>query len=130
MKSKSDALVRTRALPPGEEQKLIRNLLSVSKAHVRAHRTYVPQRIAASVTLFRVAEAKASDYPSSDEAVLRDDALGWTGLTSASVRVVRTAGNHITMLDAAHAEGLAQLLRASLAEALQSKGEGHVQGLA
>jgi amino acid adenylation domain-containing protein len=122
-----DALVRTRALPPGEEQKLIRNLLSVSKAHVRAHRTYVPQRIAAPITLFRVAEAKASDYPSSDEAVLRDDALGWTGLASASVRVVRTAGNHITMLDAAHAEGLAQLLRASLAEALESKGEGHVE---
>jgi amino acid adenylation domain-containing protein len=116
------ALERTRALPPGDEQKLIRNLLSVSKAHVRAHRAYVPSPIAAPITLFRVAETKASDYPSSDPRVLSDDALGWMGLSTSRVHVVRTAGNHITMLSAAHAEGLARLLQPHLSEAMAKGG--------
>jgi len=120
------ALERTRALPPGDEAKLIRNLLTVSKAHVRAHRAYVPAPIAAPITLFRVEEPSASDYPSSDASVLREDAMGWMGLTSATVRVVRTAGNHITMLSAANAEGLARLLEPHLAAAMEIEGELNV----
>lgn len=112
-----EALKRTRALPPGDEQKLIRNLLSVSKAHVRAHRTYVPLKIPAPITLFRADDPNPSDYPSSDESVVAQESLGWTTLTTEPLRIIRTPGNHITMLDAAHAEGLANLLRTSLAEA-------------
>ena len=113
-----NALRNTRALPPGEEQKLIRNLLKVSKAHIRAHRSYEAKPAAVPITLFRVGDAQHSDYPSARVELLRQNALGWDSLTTKPVRVVRTAGNHVTMLNSAHAEGLAQLLRPSLYEAL------------
>ena len=119
-----NALRRTRALPPGQEDKLIRNLLKVSKAHLRAQRSYRAAPAAVPITLFRVAEAQPADYPSARPDLLAQDALGWDSLTTHSVRVVRTPGNHVTMLDAAHAEGLAQLLRPSLHEAIGAAGNG------
>ncbi len=114
-----NALRNTRALPPGEEQKLIRNLLKVSKAHIRAHRSYQAKPSPVPITLFRVGDAQHSDYPSARIDLLRQDSLGWDSLTTKPVRVVRTAGNHVTMLSSAHAEGLAHLLRPSLYEALE-----------
>ena len=113
-----NALRKTRALPPGEEQKLIRNLLKVSKAHIRAHRSYHAEPVPVPITLFRVGEAQQSDYPSARIELLRQDSLGWDSLTTKPVRVVRTAGNHVTMLSSAHAEELAHLLQPSLYEVL------------
>jgi thioesterase domain-containing protein/acyl carrier protein len=118
-----NALRSTRALPPGQEQKLIRNLLKVSKAHVRAHRSYQAEVVPVPITLFRVGEARHSDYPSASLDLLRQDSLGWDSLTTKVVRVVRTAGNHVTMLNSAHAEGLAHLLRPSLYAALSGAGD-------
>ncbi|MFP5245534.1 MAG: alpha/beta fold hydrolase, partial [Thermoanaerobaculia bacterium] len=118
------ALKRSRALPPGDEQKLLRNLLKVSKAHVRAHRAYRPEAARIPITLFRVGEAQPSDYPSSSEELLRQDNLGWGALTTEPVRIVRAAGNHVTMLGAAHAESLARSLQPCIAEAV-SKGVTH-----
>jgi amino acid adenylation domain-containing protein len=114
-----EALTRTRALPPGEEQKLIRNLLRVSKAHIRAHRAYRPAAAAVSITLFRVQDAQHSDYPSADPQLLLQDSLGWDALTTAHLQIVQTAGNHVTMLSAAHAEALAELLRPHLYAAME-----------
>jgi len=110
-----NALRNTRALPPGEEQKLIRNLLKVSKAHIRAHRAYQAKPSPVPITLFRVGDAQHSDYPSARVDLLGQDSLGWDSLTTKPVRVVRTAGNHVTMLNSAHAEGMAGLLREALA---------------
>ena len=97
---------------------MIRNLLKVSKAHVRAHRAYHAEAVPVLITLFRVREAQPSDYPSARAELLRDDALGWERLTSQPVRILRTQGNHVTMLSSDHAEGLAHLLRPCLEEAL------------
>jgi amino acid adenylation domain-containing protein len=115
-----EALKRTRALPPGDEQKLIRNLLHVSKAHIRGHRAYQPEAVAVPITLFRVEEARQSDYPSAAPHLLQKDSLGWDGLTTAGLQIVKTSGNHVTMLSAAHAEGLANLLRPRLYEAMEA----------
>jgi amino acid adenylation domain-containing protein len=115
-----DALRKTRALPPGEGQKLIRNLLKVSKAHIRAHRSYHAEPVPVPITLFRVGEARQSDYPAARLEILRQDSLGWDALTTKPVRVVRTAGNHVTMLNSAHAESLAHLLQPTLYEALHN----------
>jgi amino acid adenylation domain-containing protein len=121
-----NALRRTRALPPGEEQKLIRNLLKVSKAHIRAHRAYHAEVIPVPITLYRVGDSQQSDYPSANVELLRQDSLGWDSLTTKPVRIVRAAGNHVTMLNSAHAEGLAHLLEPSLAEAIANEGAAHV----
>ena len=99
-----DALTRARALPPGDEQNLVRNLLNVSKAHSRGHRAYKPEAVAVPITLFRVEHAREADYPSADPALLRQDSLGWDALTTARLQIVTTAGNHVTMLSAAHSE--------------------------
>ncbi len=115
-----EALKRARALPPGDEQQLIRNLLHVSKAHIRGHRAYRPQAAPVPITLFRVEDAQQSDYPSADPQLLLKDSLGWDTLTTARLRIVKTSGNHVTMLGAAHAEGLAALLRSHLDEAMEA----------
>jgi thioesterase domain-containing protein len=119
------ALKRTRALPPGEEQKLLRNLLKVGKAHIRAHRAYRPAAAPVPITLFRVDDAQHADYPSASEELLRDEALGWQALTTRRVQIQRTAGNHVTMLSSAHAAGLAELLRPCLDAVFELKGEAH-----
>jgi amino acid adenylation domain-containing protein len=121
-----NALRRTRALPPGEEQKLIRNLLKVSKAHIRAHRAYQAEKIPVPITLYRVGDAQQSDYPAANAELLGRDSLGWDSLTTSPVRIVRAAGNHVTMLNSAHAAGLAHLLEPSLAEAIANEGTAHV----
>ena len=101
------ALRETRALPPGDEQRLLRNLLEVNKAHLRAHRAYQPRALPVPITLFRVQSAHPSDYPSAGEELLRHENLGWAKLTTAAVHVVPARGSHVTMLSSAHAEGLA-----------------------
>jgi amino acid adenylation domain-containing protein len=110
------ALKSARGLPPGEEQKLIRNLLKVSKAHIRAHRAYKAAPADVPITLFRATDAQRLDYPSGSDEVLAHESLGWQHLTTESVHVVRTSGNHVTMLNAAHAEEVARLLRPCLHE--------------
>ncbi len=101
-----------------EEQKLIRNLLKVSKAHMRAHHAYQAEVVPVPITLFRVGDAQPSDYPSARADLLRDDSLGWGHLTTEPVRILLTHGNHVTMLSSAHAEGLAHLLGPCLEAAI------------
>lgn len=122
-----DALRRSHAVPPGEEEKLVRNLLKVSKAHIRAHRTYQPEVVPVPITLYRAGEAQQSDYPSARIELLQKESLGWDSLTTEPVRVVQTSGNHVTMLSSAHAEELAHLLRLSLDEAIAREGEARLQ---
>jgi amino acid adenylation domain-containing protein len=117
-----EALRRSRAVPPGEEEKLVRNLLKVSKAHIRAHRAYQPEVVPVPITLYRAGDAEPADYPSARIELLQKESLGWDSLTTEPVRVVRTSGNHVTMLSAAHAEGLANLLRLSVSEAMAKEG--------
>jgi amino acid adenylation domain-containing protein len=116
------ALQRTRALLPGEEQKLLRNLLKVNKAHLRAHRAYQAAPVPIPITLFRAESALAADYPSAGEELLRHESLGWSNLSTEPVRVLRAAGSHVTMLSSGHAEALAQRLSPCLHEAV-AKGE-------
>lgn len=104
------ALKRTRALPPGDEQRLVRNLLEVNKAHLRAHRAYRPRALSVPITLFRVESGNPADYPSAGEELLRHESLGWAHLTTAAVNVVPARGSHVTMLGPVHAEELAQQL--------------------
>ena len=119
------ALKRADALPRGEEQRMLRNLLQVGKAHVRVHRAYRPAVASAPITLFRANAAQSSDYPSASEEVLRDAALGWQSLTTQPVRVVHTSGNHVTMLSSAHAAELADLLRPYLETTLEPRTEAN-----
>ena len=106
-----EAIGRTsRVLPPGDEQKVVRNLLKVSKAHLRAHRSYRAAPAPLPITLFRAAEAQRSDYPSASDEVLAHESLGWQELTTERVRILRTGGNHVSMMSAAHAEEVARLL--------------------
>jgi len=104
------ALRTSRVLPPGDEQKVVRNLLKVSKAHLRAHRSYRAAPAPLPITLFRAAEAQRSDYPSASDEVLAHESLGWQELTTERVRILRTGGNHVSMMSAAHAEEVARLL--------------------
>jgi amino acid adenylation domain-containing protein len=114
------ALKNSRALPPGDEQKLIRNLLKVSKAHIRAHRSYKAAPAPLPITLFRAAEAQRSDYPAASDAVLAHESLGWQELTTERVRILRTSGNHVSMMSAAHAEEVARLLSEAITTAVPS----------
>jgi thioesterase domain-containing protein len=111
-------LKSSRALPPGDEQKLIRNLLRVSKAHLRAHRTYKAAPAAVPITLFRASDAQRSDYPSASDEVLAHESLGWQHLTTERVHILRTGGNHVSMMSAAHAEEVARLLEPCLRDAM------------
>jgi amino acid adenylation domain-containing protein len=109
------ALKDTRALPPGDEQRLLRNLLKVNKAHLRAHRAYQPRALAVPITLFRVESTHPADYPAAGEELLRHESLGWATLTTAAVNVVPAQGSHVTMLSSTHAEALAHQLTPWLA---------------
>jgi amino acid adenylation domain-containing protein len=106
-----EALKEHQALPAGEGTELTRNLLQVSKAHVEASRAYRPALSSLPITLIRADDAQPSGHSAAS-----DETLGWSAFTTEPVSVLRSPGDHVTMMSGTHAETLAALLGQCLGE--------------
>ena len=115
-----DALRRNDAVPFDEAAKLIRNLLTVSRAHVAARRAYRPGPSAVPVTLFRAREAHNAQLAAADGYAGSGESLGWSAVCEHPVRVLWVPGDHVTMMNEPHVRELAQRFGACLSESLQA----------
>jgi amino acid adenylation domain-containing protein len=115
-----EALSRNDALPPGGGAELIRNLLNVNRAHVRARRSYRALPSPVSITLFRARDAQPSAQRPEEPDAPGDESLGWNAVSTEPVRVLRTPGDHVSMMAEPNVESLARALRSCLDEMLQS----------
>jgi thioesterase domain-containing protein/acyl carrier protein len=114
-----DVLRRNDAVPFDEAAALIRNLLTVSRAHVAARRAYRPAPSPVPVTLFR---ARAEPAAGGDG--LGGESLGWSAVSPQPVRVLWVPGDHVTMMNEPHASALAQRFGLCLADALRTGAAG------
>jgi len=78
----------------------------IMESHLRAQRTYVPQKISGRITLFRV--RGLSPFRS------YDSTMGWSSLTETGVDVHMIEGAHFNILMKPQVDALAEKLRASL----------------
>jgi amino acid adenylation domain-containing protein len=117
----AEALRRSDALPPGGGAETIRNFLNVTRAHVRARRCYRPAPSPVGVTLFRARDAHPEDSPAGVESDGgAGESLGWDAVCAGPLRVVRTPGDHLSMMAEPNVESLARELRSLLDEAIDS----------
>ena len=91
-----EALKRTSALPPGEEQKLIRNLLHVSRPNIRGHPRLQPEAAAVPITLFASRTHSTPTILPPTPTAAEGFRLGWDVLTTARLRIVEDFRNHVT----------------------------------
>jgi amino acid adenylation domain-containing protein len=115
-----DLLARRDALAFDGAAALVRNLLTVSRAHLVARRAYRPAVSPVPITLFRARDARPSDHAAADADVAIRQSLGWSAVSTHPVGVRWVAGDHVTMMNEPHAGGLAQNFGISLSEALRS----------
>ncbi|MCU1244878.1 MAG: Non-ribosomal peptide synthetase component, partial [Acidobacteria bacterium] len=74
-------------------------------------RAYHPRLSPLPITLIRASDAQPSDGPAGT-----DETLGWSAFTTEPVRILRSPGDHVTMMSEPHVETLAALLRQCLGE--------------
>jgi phthiocerol/phenolphthiocerol synthesis type-I polyketide synthase E len=86
-----------------------RALMSVFKIHVRAMKTYRPRPYGGRVLFFRAAERRAADPPRPEAA--------WIDLALAGIEVVVVPGDHGSLYQPPHVEGMAAKLERVLAAA-------------
>jgi thioesterase domain-containing protein/acyl carrier protein len=94
--------------PPGASTDVLRGLVAVQKAIVRAVFDYVPLPYSGRLTVFRC-EPDGKDAPQGEQS----PALGWDRL-AADVEVEPVPGDHITMLTGANVPVLAERLREAI----------------
>lgn len=114
------ALERADALPFGLDAEATRNMLNVNRAHVAARRDYRPKVSPVQVTLFRASDARDVDGGAGGSNNAGGEDLGWGAVSGAPVRVIRTPGDHVTMMAEPHVKSLAEALRSCLTEAMES----------
>jgi thioesterase domain-containing protein/acyl carrier protein len=95
-------------LPAATSASQLAALFAAYQTNIAALRNYRPGRLAARIHLWSASEApRAADAP---------PARGWDGLTSDSVTVHETGGDHVSMLKEPHAATLAAQLHAVINE--------------
>ena len=114
-----DAFVRSDTLPLEGGIELTRNLLNVSKAHVKARRAYHAKVSSLPITLFRARDGLQNDGVSPAAATDPEESLGWQAVSSEPVRVLWTPGDHVTMMSEPDVEHLARSLNACLADVIE-----------
>jgi amino acid adenylation domain-containing protein len=102
-------------LPPEAEVAQVRGFVQVFKANTLAR--YTPHgKLSAPVSLFRAEVFRREDVDGRmTKELSADPAWGWRHQTRGPVTVYRVPGDHLTMLAAPQVDGLAHLLRSSLA---------------
>jgi thioesterase domain-containing protein len=97
----------------------MRNLLTVSRAHVAARRAYHPAASQVPITLFRARDARSSDHAAPGADVTARQSLGWSAVSEHPVRILWVPGDHVTMMNEPNARALAQSFGVCLSEALR-----------
>jgi amino acid adenylation domain-containing protein len=115
-----DVLKHNDAVPFDEAAELMRNLLTVSRAHVAARRAYRPAVSPVPITLFRARDARSTDHAAPDADVAVRQSLGWSAVSQKPVRVLWVPGDHVSMMNEPNVRGLAQSFGVCLSEALRA----------
>jgi thioesterase domain-containing protein/acyl carrier protein len=95
-------------LLPDANLESVQPLLDVAKANIAAQRAYRPPRYDGEVTLFVATEGENLE--------IANKTLGWSDAINGKIVVHRLAAPHGTMVIQPHAEPLADLLRAAIAQ--------------
>ncbi len=110
-----ERLIRVNLLPPDAGIRLVRGLVQVYMASLKAHRAYLPSGVLPTrIALFRAQDIdeKEGDISELFEA-LKEPTLGWREM-SGTVDVHLVPGNHMTMMAIPHVQVLAEQLQVAL----------------
>ena len=94
------------ALETGLEEREMMRILKVYRANLRAMFSYCPQAFGERVIFLRAKEPNAFTAPHPE--------LAWAPLAEGGMEILPIAGNHATMLTAAHAPQLAATIKKAL----------------
>jgi amino acid adenylation domain-containing protein len=104
---------RLGVLPAWGSGPLVRRLFEVYKACARAAVNYQPGVLDRDITLLRATNPLPDKLKGMHDAVgsaYRDPANGWSGRTSASLKVIRVPGDHLTIMEEPHVKSLAAII--------------------
>jgi len=90
---------------------LLRNYLTVQRAHSKCMHYYQPRPYTGEVTLFRAATVHPYEYQDEYAAIFDDPLLGWGPFSAKPVEVHIVPGDHISMMVDPHVQTLAERLR-------------------
>jgi amino acid adenylation domain-containing protein len=113
-----ERLIRVNLLPPDAEITLVRGLVQVYMASLKAHRCYLPSgMLPTRIALFRAQDIdeKEGDIEELLQ-MLKEPTLGWKEM-SGTVDVHRVPGNHMTMMAIPQVQVLAEQLQVGLEQA-------------
>lgn len=97
-------------LPAGSSGAVIRRLFGVYRANWRATLAYRPPREDQDLTLIRAAEPLPVALSAMHRAARtrhQDACNGWSAMTSGQIRIIRVAGDHLTIMEDPHVAHLA-----------------------
>jgi thioesterase domain-containing protein len=103
---------RANEAPASAEARRARALLEVNRAGLRALHAYRPEPYGGPALIFRPSDSRDGVKPPAD-------AAEWSGLIAGPVTVVRTSGDHRTMLKPPAIETIASTLARAMAEILR-----------
>ncbi|WP_308189135.1 non-ribosomal peptide synthetase/type I polyketide synthase [Nostoc mirabile] len=110
-----ERLIRVNLLPPDAGITLVRGLVQVYMASLKAHRTYLPSGVLPTrIALFRAQDVDVvEDTDAVQSEMLKEPTLGWKEISS-TVDVHVVLGNHMTMMQKPHVQVLAAQLQVAL----------------
>ncbi len=113
-----ERLIRVNLLPPDAEITLIRGLVQVYMASLKAHRSYLPSGVLPTrIALFRAQDIDEREGDIEEFLqMLNEPTLGWKEM-SGTVEVHVVLGNHMTMMAIPHVQVLAEQLQVALEQA-------------
>ncbi|MEG4836965.1 amino acid adenylation domain-containing protein [Microcoleus sp. B9-D4] len=113
-----ERLIRVNLLPPDAGIRLVRGLVQVYIASLKAHRAYLPSGLQQiPITLFRSSEVDVFEGDTEELTQRRKEpALGWNEFSS-TIHIHVVPGNHSTMMQQPHVQVLATQLLSYLEQA-------------
>lgn len=92
----------------------------VAEANLQAKKGYIPNVYPGRVTLFRASQPATFSklyLPTPEDWSSRDPQHGWSGLASAGLEIHDVSGEHFSLFEEPHVQGLAETLKACLNQA-------------
>jgi amino acid adenylation domain-containing protein/non-ribosomal peptide synthase protein (TIGR01720 family) len=113
-----ERLIRVNLLPPDAGIKLVRGLVQVYMASLKAHRSYLPKQVLPTrIALLSAQDIDERKGDTEEHLQMRKEpTLGWKEM-SGTVDVHMVPGNHMTMMQKPQVQALAEQLQVALEQA-------------
>ena len=122
-------LARINWLPPGADIAQLQGSVQTFKAAVQSDHAYLPPQAALPTRMILFSTGENGLEGDEQAEISQDLTKGWSQLSAEPVEVYKVLGDHFTVLDPPHVQGLAEKLRACLAQAQSNDVEESEQAI-